>query len=120
MELPRLKISGAIVLCLLFLLQSVLYSQPIKIAAIFAKTGIAAGITDEYRLLSLAVDKINREGGIKGRDIQVIELDNKSTAIGSQQAAKEAVKHKVVAAIGVKEYVQFRPVQENEIRLSVV
>ena len=79
---------------------SCMAKEPIKIAAIFAKTGIAAGVVEEYNLVSIAVDEINKKGGVLGRKIEVIEFDNKSTAIGTKQAALEAVKLNVTAVIG--------------------
>jgi branched-chain amino acid transport system substrate-binding protein len=76
-------------------------SEPIKIASIFAKTGIAAPVQIEaYEFINLAVEEINRQGGLLGRRIEVIEYDNQSTALGSKQVAQEAVKADVTAVIG--------------------
>ncbi len=79
-------------------------AEPIKIAAIFAETGEAvqssAGV--QYELLGArqAVDDLNREGGLLGRRIQLLEYDNRSTALGSREAASQAVKDGVIAVIG--------------------
>ena len=76
-------------------------AKPIKIAAIFAKTGIAAVQNAAYiQIIELAVEEINNKGGVIGRPVELIVLDNKSTPIGSTQAAKEAVKLQVTAVIG--------------------
>ncbi len=76
-------------------------AEPIKIAAIFAKTGIAAVQNAAYiQVIELAVEEINNKGGVLGRPVELIVLDNKSTPIGSTLAAKEAVKLKVTAVIG--------------------
>jgi len=54
-------------------------AEPVKIAAIFAKTGIAAN-DDFYRfrLADLAVEEINAKGGVLDRKITLIKLDNQS------------------------------------------
>jgi branched-chain amino acid transport system substrate-binding protein len=76
-------------------------AKPIKIAAIFAKTGIAAVQNAAYiQVIELAVEEINNKGGVLGRPVELIVLDNKSTPIGSTLAAKEAVKLQVTAVIG--------------------
>ena len=76
-------------------------AQPIKIAAIFAKTGIAAVQNAAYiQVIELAVEEINDTGGVLGRPMELIVLDNKSTPIGSTLAAKEAVRQQVTAVVG--------------------
>lgn len=76
-------------------------NNTIKIAAIFAKSGIAK-LTHQQQFNSaqLAVEEINRKGGILGRKIELIELDNQSTPIGSKVAAQKAVRQNVIAVIG--------------------
>jgi branched-chain amino acid transport system substrate-binding protein len=74
---------------------------PIRIAAIFAKTGVAAEDNAPlFQGVSLAVEEINSQGGLLGRQLEVIELDNSSNFIGSKQAALKAVELDVVAIIG--------------------
>ena len=52
--------------------------QPVKIAAIFAKTGIAvANNAPHIQVSELAVDQINSQGGVLGRPVELIVLDNK-------------------------------------------
>lgn len=76
-------------------------SEPIKIAAIFAYTGSAAesnihsitGVRDAAR-------EINDRGGILGRPVTLIEIDNRSTPIGSKIAALRAAREGVVAIVG--------------------
>jgi len=76
-------------------------TEAIKIAAIFAKTGVAAKDNAPlFEGVSLAVEEINRQGGLLGRQLEVIELDNSSNSIGSKQAALKAVELDVVAIIG--------------------
>ncbi|MDM8549590.1 ABC transporter substrate-binding protein [Desulfobacterales bacterium HSG2] len=76
-------------------------AEPIKIAAIFAKTGDAKISTVQcFRGVSLGVEEINAQGGLMGRQIQLVELDNKSNAIGAKIAALNAVRQNVIAVIG--------------------
>jgi branched-chain amino acid transport system substrate-binding protein len=76
-------------------------TEPVKIAAIFATTGIAAtNNTPHVRCVELAVEEINNQGGLLGRPVELIILDNKSTPIGSNLAAKKAVQLQVAAVIG--------------------
>ncbi|MCK5100344.1 MAG: ABC transporter substrate-binding protein [Desulfobacteraceae bacterium] len=75
--------------------------ETIKIASIFSKSGEASEYTKEfYWGARVAVDLINEQGGVLGKKIELIELDNKSTAAGSIQAAKEAVRLGVTAVYG--------------------
>lgn len=74
---------------------------PIRIAAIFSQTGIAAGHNEPLiSMVQLAVEDINQTGGILKRPIQLILLDNQSTPIGATMAAKQAVDMDVIAVIG--------------------
>lgn len=76
-------------------------SEPIKIAAIFGYSGKAAASNQaSYLGVKYGVEEINRRGGILGRPIELVELDNKSTPIGSKVAADKAVKMGVTAIIG--------------------
>ena len=48
----------------------------------------------------MAVKELNAKGGLLDHPIDVLEFDNQSTALGSKQAAEEAVKAKAIAVIG--------------------
>jgi branched-chain amino acid transport system substrate-binding protein len=75
--------------------------EPIRIAAIFSQTGIAASHNEPLiPMVQLAIEDINRRGGILGRPIWLILLDNQSSPIGSTIAAEEAVRMGVTAVIG--------------------
>ncbi|MDM8515430.1 ABC transporter substrate-binding protein [Desulfobacterales bacterium HSG16] len=75
--------------------------KPIKIAFILAKTGIAARTVLPFlNMAKLAVEEINKQGGLSGQPVEYIILDNKSTPIGSSMAAEEAVRLQVTAVIG--------------------
>ncbi len=75
--------------------------QPIRIAAIFSETGIAAPhnlpLIDMTRV---AVEHINNQGGLLGRPLQLVFFDNGSTPIGSALAAQKAIAENVTAVIG--------------------
>ena len=78
-----------------------LSEEPVRVAAIFAKTGIAAtNNLPHVRAVELAAEKINREGGILGRPLELIFIDNKSSPIGASLAARKAVEMNVTAVIG--------------------
>jgi branched-chain amino acid transport system substrate-binding protein len=100
----RLQISAVVMLLAVFMNSVSAYgAEPVRIAAIFAKTGSAVvvpGIRTEFSAVHLAVKELNAKGGLLGHPIEVLEFDNQSTALGSKQAAGEAVKAKVIAVIG--------------------
>ena len=76
-------------------------TEKLKIAAIFAKTGVAAVHNSPMlQMAELAVLTVNKEGGVKGREIELIVLDNESTPLGSVLAARQAVAEDVIAVIG--------------------
>lgn len=76
-------------------------SEPVKIAAIFAKTGIASVQNASYiQMIELGVEELNNRGGVLGQPLELIVIDNKSTPIGSTLAAKQAVQLKVAAVVG--------------------
>ncbi len=92
-----------IVICvLLFTISSASAAQPpIKIGAIFAKSGEASEDNLElFEAIRFAVEQFNTSGGLHGRMIQLLEYDNHSTPIQSKLAAKQAVQDGVVAVIG--------------------
>ena len=74
---------------------------PIRVAAIFSETGIAASHNAPLLAMTeLAVLEINANGGLLGRPLELIRLDNESTPIGATMAARKAVDLAVVAVIG--------------------
>jgi branched-chain amino acid transport system substrate-binding protein len=76
-------------------------NEPVRIVAIFSQTGIAADHNEPLiPMVQLAVEEINRTGGVLGRPIQLILLDNQSTPIGARIAAEEAVRLKAAAVVG--------------------
>ena len=76
--------------------------EPIRIGAFFALSGPAASIGTPTKLVSqMVVDKINNEGGIDKRTIELIVGDTESDPTKSSVEAKRLVeKEKVIALIG--------------------
>ncbi len=73
----------------------------IKIAAIFSQSGEAMQNSFEHlETVKIAVEEINQSGGILGKQISIIEIDNESNSLGSRRAAQKAVQENVVAVIG--------------------
>ena len=78
-----------------------IFKEPIPVAAIFSVTGPAAEANAPSILgVRFAVDEINQSGGIGGRPLNLLLLDNRSTPIGSKVAADQAVAARVAAIIG--------------------
>lgn len=76
-------------------------AQAIPIAAIYSRTGFAAVHNRSVmEVTQLTADQINREGGVLGKQLQLIMIDNRSTAIGSREAALKAIELGVVGVIG--------------------
>jgi branched-chain amino acid transport system substrate-binding protein len=75
--------------------------EPVTIAVIASKTGDAAPSNQVlFQTARFAVDELNAAGGLLGRRIEILELDNHSTPLGSKAAAEAAVEAGVVAVIG--------------------
>ncbi|NPU85063.1 MAG: ABC transporter substrate-binding protein [Syntrophaceae bacterium] len=79
--MSKFKALFAIVLLVLFVASPVRAAQDtIRIGAAFALTGSIAVYGEGFRkCVDLAVDEINAKGGIKGKKIQIVYEDNKST-----------------------------------------
>ncbi|MDM8542533.1 ABC transporter substrate-binding protein [Desulfococcaceae bacterium HSG9] len=73
----------------------------IEIAAIYALTGAAANSNAiSLQGVRYATEEINKQGGILGKQIKLLVLDNNSTPIGSSIATENAAKAGVVAIVG--------------------
>jgi branched-chain amino acid transport system substrate-binding protein len=91
----------SVVLCFLLVHTCLHGADAIKVASIYAHTGVAAAI-NAYSITGVreAIDEINAKGGVLGRSIDLIEFDNMSTPIGSKVAAQKAIAKGVTAIIG--------------------
>jgi branched-chain amino acid transport system substrate-binding protein len=77
-------------------------APPIKVGAIFARTGGAAYLGEpEARTAEMFVEKLNRAGGINGRKIQLIMKDSGTSPEKTISLAKQLIdEDKVLAIIG--------------------
>jgi branched-chain amino acid transport system substrate-binding protein len=77
-----------------------LAADPVKIGAFFALSGPAANIGMPTKLVAqMVVDKINKEGGINGRPIELIVGDTESDPAKAAVIAKKFIFSDKVAAI---------------------
>ncbi len=76
--------------------------DPIKIGALFALSGPAASIGKPTQLVAeMVVNKINKEGGINGRPLELVVGDTESDPAQALMEAKRLVeREKVIALIG--------------------
>lgn len=96
----RMKIAVIIALALCFGVPSSFGAEPIKIGAFFALSGPAANIGMPTKLVAqMVVDKINKEGGINGRPIELIVGDTESDPAKAAVIAKKFIFSDKVAAI---------------------
>jgi branched-chain amino acid transport system substrate-binding protein len=94
----RIVIIVALVLCCVS--SASFAGEPIKVGAFFALSGPAANIGTPTKLVAqMAVDKINKEGGINGRPIELIIGDTESDPAKAAVIAKKFIFNDKVAAI---------------------
>jgi branched-chain amino acid transport system substrate-binding protein len=100
----RYQATVASFICLgimVFFMASPATADSIKIGAIFALSGKAIQSNRPCVLgVQLAVQEINLMGGVLGKKLELLLLDNDSTPIGSHVAAETAADAGVVAIIG--------------------
>ena len=95
---PRLAVIVALALCCAA--SGVFAGEPVKIGAFFALSGPAANIGTPTKLVAqMVVDKINKEGGINGRPIELIIGDTESDPAKAAVIAKKFIFNDKVAAI---------------------
>lgn len=74
--------------------------EPIKVGAFFGLSGPAASIGTPTKLVAqMVVDKINKEGGINGRPIELVVGDTESDPAKAAVIAKKFIFNDKVAAI---------------------
>lgn len=89
-------------LCSILILSAsvALADDSIKVAAIFAQTGKAKENRTSLEGVRFGVKKINDQGGVLGKKIELVEYDNFSSPIRSNIAAEKAAKDGVTAIVG--------------------
>uniref|UniRef100_A0A7C4W1R7 Ethanolamine utilization protein EutJ n=1 Tax=Desulfatirhabdium butyrativorans TaxID=340467 RepID=A0A7C4W1R7_9BACT len=77
-------------------------TEALRIASIYALSG-QIGVSQRNSVMGVrcGVESVNREGGVLGKPIELIEIDNLGSPIGSKQAAEKAVALGVTAIIGL-------------------
>ncbi len=76
-------------------------SRTIKIGVLLGFTGsYKDSHIHTYRAIQLAVDELNEKNGILKTKVELVKLDNKSSLLGSRQAAKNAAQKDIIAVIG--------------------
>ncbi len=88
--------------CLLLITSSAMAAETIKLGAFFDLSGRAAFIGTPTKLVAeMVVDKINAEGGINGKKLELIIADTEANPAKTASIAKKFIyKDKVVAIIG--------------------
>ena len=91
-----------IILCLLLIASSAIAADTIKLGAFFDLSGRAAFIGTPTKLVAeMVVDKINSEGGINGKMLELEIADTEADPAKTASIAKKYIyKDKVVAIIG--------------------
>ena len=98
--LSRVLAAAALVMLVAGGVQAVDQKQPIKIGAFFALSGPAAPIGTPTKLVAeMAVDQINKAGGINGRPLELIIGDTESDPAKAATIAKKFIHSDKVAAI---------------------
>ncbi len=93
------KIFG--ILCAVMMASGIQAAETIKVASVHAKTGKASeGGSYFSQGIRFAVEEVNQQGGLIGKQLELFEFDNKSTPIDAKKAAREAVDAGVSAVIG--------------------
>jgi branched-chain amino acid transport system substrate-binding protein len=94
----RIVVIVALVLCCVG--SASFAGESIKVGAFFALSGPAANIGTPTKLVAqMAVDKINKEGGINGRPIELVIGDTESDPAKAAVIAKKFIFNDKVAAI---------------------
>ena len=88
-------------LAALFALSSAaMAADPIKIGSVLSVTGPAAFLGDpELKTLQLYVEKINKDGGVTGRPLQLVHYDDSSDASKANSFAKRLIEEDKVDLI---------------------
>ena len=109
----------AFLLALLFPVGAAIAAEPIKIGALFSVTGPPSFLGEpERNTAQMTVDEINKAGGIKGRQVELVVYDTTGDPTKAVQLATKLIKDdKVVAIIGPSttgETMAVKPITEKE------
>lgn len=74
---------------------------PIKIGGVFSYSGLPNWIERAQNTAQMAIDEVNAQGGIKGRQVELITRDDRANPADAVQAAEELInRENVVALLG--------------------
>ncbi len=100
MSIMRMRVAVVALLVLMSTVLPAAAAEPIKLGAFFALSGPAANIGMPTKLVAqMVVDKINKEGGINGRPIDLVIGDTESDPAKAAVIAKKFIFSDKVAAI---------------------
>jgi len=95
----KILVLVGLLICILYL-GNVHAAEPIKIGAIYSLSGPAAAIGTPTKLVTqMVVEKINKEGGINGRPIELVVGDTESDPTKAVMVIKKFINVDKVAAI---------------------
>ena len=105
MRKQLVKVTGILVLAIVIAISGIVKAadEPtIKVGAIFAVTGGASNLgAPEAKTAEMLVEKINKEGGVKGHKVELIVKDSGSKPENAISLAKQLIEEdKVLAIIG--------------------
>ncbi len=101
MKKTWLQALAQLILAVFILTSSCHAAETARIGVIFAKTGNAAPVCEAaFKAARFSAERLNREGGLQGRPVELVEYDNKSTPIGARAAAQQAIEDGVIGVIG--------------------
>lgn len=91
---------------------------PIVIGAVLDITGVGANLgVPEQNTLNMLAEQLNEAGGIGGREVELIILDNQSTEDGAARAATELIEnegaHLIIGASRTGPSLAMRPIVEQ-------
>ena len=97
----KMLIRIVVLICLSLPLSAIGAGEKVKIGVIYGDSPWS-GTDTQLELIGprFAIEDLNRIGGLLGRQIELVELDNHNSALGSKQAAQKAVEAGVIAVIG--------------------
>jgi len=95
------RLVSLLVIAFLLMATAVVYgAEPIKIGAFYSLSGPAAAIGTPTKLVTqMVVEKLNKEGGINGRPIELVLGDTESEPTKAVMVAKKFINVDKVAAI---------------------
>ena len=99
------KNSGVVFLLFLLLLvvggtSPLQAAEPIKIGAVLGITGFISGFgTPEMEAITIAMERVNREGGVLGRKVEVYFEDDQSVPTNTPIAATKLIRDKKVCCV---------------------